>query len=171
MEAGPPALGVRSLSHWTTREVPQSFLDQIIQPHLRAHATPSSLRFLSCLVFFYSILPCSFFCLFGFSLSGSVLASSTPLALQHWVLRYHTLISPSEFFLGNIWVFTFASMLLSAGSSVSFRFISKCLPGLGLTPEFNFGRRKQFFSKLKQFVSHKYDASFLTFYYCHSANY
>ena len=33
-------------------EVPQSFLDQIIQLHLRACATPSSLKFPSCLVFF-----------------------------------------------------------------------------------------------------------------------
>ena len=27
MELGPPALGVRSLSHWTTREVPSCFLE------------------------------------------------------------------------------------------------------------------------------------------------
>ena len=59
IEPGPPALGMQSLSHWTTREVPPSpFLRYGLSPYLVTNITPCSLANDCCTFgFLISIIP------------------------------------------------------------------------------------------------------------------
>ena len=51
MEPGPPALGAQSLSHWTTREVPDKVLMIVIDEFLSLiHASSPEVSFLTFLL-------------------------------------------------------------------------------------------------------------------------
>lgn len=95
-----------------------------------------------------------------------------PLFPWHWVPRSQSLLSSSIVLPGWYSGFSFLppccvtpESLLSPEFFLKLQIhVSKCLPGPGLSLQFNVGSQKQFLNKLKQFISNKCDVSIFTYF-------